>query len=183
MSKIGRKAIDITGLTVKVNGQEITYKGPKGSGTYLLPKELEAKMDGNRLTLLATAEAKNDRETNRIWGLHRALLFNTLRGAAAEFEKKIEINGLGFKATASGKKLVLKLGYSHEINFELPNNVAVEIDKSGQKLTFKSNDKELVGQVCSEIRAMREPEPYKGTGIKLASEVIARKAGKTKASA
>ena len=118
---------------------------------------------------------------NRIWGLNRALLANNIQGCQQEFEKAVQINGLGFKAAVSGSKVVFSLGYSHKIDFELPKEVTLEVDKTGQKLMFRSSDKEMLGQVCSKVRALRPPEPYKGTGIKLESETIARKAGKTKA--
>lgn len=114
--------------------------------------------------------------------MHRALISNEIKGAAEDFVKVVQINGLGFKAALSGSKIVFSLGYSHKIEFDLPKEVALEIDKPGQKLTFKSADKELLGHVCSQIRALRPPEPYKGTGIKLLTEVLVRKAGKTKSS-
>ena len=177
MSKIGRKPIDIKNVQVEVKGQEVTYKGAKNSGVYVLPDVLQAKVDGDDLSL---SVVKPSRTVNMVWGLHRALLSNEISGSNAEFEKKVEINGLGYKATVSGKKVVFALGYSHKIDFELPKEVSLEVDKTGQKLTFKSVDKVLLGQVCSQVRALRPPEPYKGTGIKLAAEVIRRKAGKTK---
>ncbi len=122
-------------------------------------------------------------EIKRGWGLHRALLANEIYGAEVGFEKKIEINGLGYKASVSGSKVVFALGYSHKIDLNLPEGVTLEVDKSGQKLTFKGSNKELVGQVCSLVRSLRPPEPYKGTGVKLATETIRRKAGKAKAAA
>ena len=183
MSKIGRKPIVIGDVQVEVKGNEVHYNGKKDSGVYTLPDYLTAVIQDKQLLLEPT---KNGRKVSRgqlysQWGLHRALLTNKLMGAANEFEKKIEINGLGFKAAAAGSKMTFTLGYSHKIDFELPQGVTVEIDKTGQKLTFKSPNKELVGHVCSVVRSLRAPEPYKGTGIKLATEVIARKAGKTKA--
>jgi large subunit ribosomal protein L6 len=186
MSKIGRKAIDLGAVNVEIKGQEIHYKGKKASGVYVLPDVLTAHLKDNKLVITPqkTKSARlSQREINRIWGLHRALLANKIRGADHLFEKEVLINGLGFKAAVAGQKVTFNLGYSHKIDFELPKDVSLEIDKTGQKLTFKSPDKFLIGHVCSLIRALRPPEPYKGTGIKLASEVIARKAGKTKAAA
>jgi large subunit ribosomal protein L6 len=180
MSKIGRKLIDITGVQIDVKGNEIHYKGPKNAGVYVLPSTLKAVIEGNGLTILPS---KKDRKINSAWGLHRALLYNKIRGAVTEFEKDVEIVGLGFKAAKAGTNLTFSLGYSHKIDFELPTKVTVDIDRTGQKLAFKSSDKELLGLVCSKIRALRAPEPYKGTGIKLKSEVLLRKAGKAKASA
>ncbi len=179
MSKIGRKAIALNNVKVEVKDNEIQYKGPKSSGVHILPAELNAQVRDNALfiTLKDPAQTKN----NNIWGLHRALLANNIKGANAGFEKQLLIEGLGFKAALSGSKIVFNLGYSHKIDFELPKTVSLEIDKTGQKLTFKSADKELIGQVCSKIKSLRPPEPYKGTGIRLSTETIARKAGKTKA--
>lgn len=183
MSKIGRKPIRLDGITIEIKGQDIHYKGSKGSGVYTLPAELTAHLHDGLLTIAKASDlsAAQNREINRLWGMHRALLYNILAGAAKEFEKKVEIQGLGYKAVLSGKKITFSLGYSHKIDFELPTGVVLTIDKSGQKLTFTSSDKELLGHVCSEIRALRKPEPYKGTGIRYAQEVVRRKAGKTKA--
>jgi|ERR1700733_5276577 len=182
MSKIGRKPIDIGSAQVEVKGQEVHYSGKKGNGVYVLPKELTPELNGKALTIKANDKVRLDaRELNRVWGLHRALLANAIKGSQQEFEKVMQINGLGFKAALSGSKVVFSLGYSHKIDFNLPAGVSLEIDKTGQRLVFRSSDKELVGEVCSQVRALRPPEPYKGTGIKLDTEVIARKAGKTKA--
>jgi len=183
MSKIGRKPIDISGVTVEVKGQNIHFKGPKASGVYVLPELLYAQIVDDKLTLLpnkAVADKWKVRDVNREWGLHRALLANAIMGAKKEFEKIVEITGLGYKATQSGNKLVFTIGYSHKIDFELPKGIAVAIDRTGQKLTVSSTDKEALGLVASKICALRRPEPYKGTGIKLSTERIIRKASKGK---
>lgn len=182
MSKIGRKPIDIGSAKVEIKGQEIHYSGKKGSGTYVLPEGMHAKLDGKMLSLSFDGSQKSA-DINRIWGLHRALLANRIKGIQQDFEKVMQINGLGFKAAVSGNKVVFSLGFSHKIDFVLPKEVSLEVDKTGQRLVFRSPDKELMGQVCSQVRALRPPEPYKGTGVKLETEVIARKAGKTKAAA
>lgn len=179
MSKIGRKPIELAGVQVTIQGQEVHYKGPKASGVYAIPAELEAQVEGTTLMLSARGGSTKH---NRVWGLHRALLANKIKGAATEFEKLVRIVGLGFKAAATGSKVVFSLGFSHKIDFELPKEVSLVIDKTGQLLTFKSVDKELVGHVCSMVRALRPPEPYKGTGIRIEGETILRKAGKTKKS-
>lgn len=178
MSKIGRKPIDIENVAVEIKGQEVHFKGPNASGTFVVSDMLKPELEGKRLTLHA---AKKTRDLNSVWGLNRALLANKIKGASQGFTKEVQITGLGFKAALTGNKVVFTLGYSHKIDFEMPKNITLEIDKTGQKLTFKSPDKELVGFVCSQVRAFRVPEPYKGTGIKLATETILRKAGKTKA--
>ena len=180
MSKIGRKPIDIGNVQIEIKGQEVDYKGKKHSGIHILPECLEAHVDGKNLTITVKKDSQV-RDANRVWGLHRALLANAIKGADTGFEKLIQINGLGFKGILTGSKIVFSLGYSHKIDFEIPKEISVEIDKTGQQITLKSFDKEMLGHICSSIKALRPPEPYKGTGIKLSTEVILRKAGKTKA--
>jgi large subunit ribosomal protein L6 len=186
MSKVGRKPIKLDGVKVEIKGQEVHYTGPKSSGVYHLPSELNAHITNSEL-YVAPVQSKADMapkqvsKTYREWGLHHALLANKLIGASKEFEKLLEINGLGYKAAVAGNKIVLTLGYSHKIEKDVPAGISIEVDKSGQKVKVKSFDKDLVGQFCSNIRKLREPEPYKGKGIKLQTEVIFRKsAGKGK---
>jgi large subunit ribosomal protein L6 len=180
MSKIGRKPIDVGPAKIEIKGNEIHFSGKKGTGVYVLPEGMTASLEGTMLSLGVDKNSKSS-DTNRIWGLHRALLANKIKGCQQEFEKIVQINGLGFKAVVSGSKVVFSLGFSHKIDFMLPKDVTLEVDKTGQRLVFRSPDKELMGQVCSQVRALRPPEPYKGTGVKYETEVIARKAGKTKA--
>ena len=178
MSKIGRKPIELSNTQIEIKGQVISFKGKNSSGTYTLPDFLKAESDGKQLKLVLLKE----RDNKKFWGLHRALLFNKLKGASELFVKKLIITGLGFKAELlGGSKIKLSLGYSHKIEVDLPKNVSLEIDKTGQNLVFKSYDKEVLGQICADIRSLRPPEPYKGTGIKLENETTIRKAGKTKA--
>lgn len=181
MSKIGRKAINIGNVKVEIKDNDVHYKGPKASGAYVVPKELSVQLQGALLTV-KPQEGSRSRDMNRIWGLHRALLANAIKGADVGFEKQLIIEGLGFKAALAGNKVTFNLGYSHKIDFALPAGVSLEIDKTGQKLVFKSADKALVGHVCSLVKSLRPTEPYKGTGIRLSTETITRKAGKTKAS-
>ena len=176
MSKIGRKPIDIGGMTVEIKGQEVHYKGKLSSGVYELPYNLEVSLADKMITLGVRG---NSIAARMAWGLHRALLFNTLKGAETGFEKQLKIVGLGYKAVLTGSKVVLSLGYSHKVELDLPAGVTLTLDKPGQLLTFKSSDKALLGHVCSQIRDFRKPEPYKGTGIQYTNEVIIRKAGKT----
>jgi large subunit ribosomal protein L6 len=187
MSKVGRKPISVSGLTVDIKGQDIHYKGAKASGVYSLASELQAHVDEGSLYIAPSKNngsklsARAESNMNRLWGLNRALVANALGGALQEFEKVIEINGLGYKAVLAGKKMIFSLGYTHEIEKEIPADITVEIDKSGQKVRVKSVDKMLLGQFCSEVRRLRPPEPYKGKGIKLQTEVLFRKsAGKGK---
>lgn len=180
MSKIGRKPIDIGSAKVEIKGNEIHFSGKNGSGVYVLPPEMTATLHDKLLSLSFDKAGKNN-DANRIWGLNRALLANKIKGCQQSFERAIQINGLGFKAAVSGNKIVFSLGFAHKVDYTLPKDVTLEVDKTGQKLVFRSPDKELLGHVCSQVRALRPPEPYKGTGIKYETEVIARKAGKTKA--
>jgi len=169
MSKIGRKPISFGDVKVEVKGQEVHYKGKNHSGAYFLPDFLIAKVEDHKLSLLLKEGVK---DKNNLWGMHRALLANVLHGAAKDFELLVEITGLGFKGTLSGNKITFALG--------LPKDIKVSIDKTGQKLTFSSFDKERLGQICAKIRSLRPPEPYKLTGIKVAGEVVHKKAGKAK---
>ncbi len=183
MSKIGRKPIDISGVTVDVKGQKIQYKGSKASGEYVIPDLLSIKVEENKLLLQPAATAKKTikaRDINREWGLHRALLSNVITGARKEFEKLVEVVGLGYKGVVSGGNMVFTLGFSHKIDFLIPKGITVSVDKTGQKITVSSADRELLGLVCSKMCELRRPEPYKGTGVKLSTDYIVRKAAKGK---
>lgn len=174
MSKIGRKPINTEGLTITVDGQNVSYKGPKKSGTYVLPECLNTVVQDNVIRL----ELKKDAQEKNLWGLHRALLANELQGAREEFSVDVTIVGLGFKGELKGDTIVFSLGYSHKIDFSIPKEVSVTIDKTGQNLSIKSCSKFLAGDVAQKICALRRPEPYKGTGVRLANEQIFRKVGK-----
>ena len=163
-------------LTVEIKNNEIHYKGKKTNGVHVLPESLSASLNGKLLSIVSNVR---DADTNRIWGLNRALLANRIKGSDQAFEKQLKIIGLGYKGILSGAKIQFSLGYSHKIDFAIPKDVIVEIDKSGQLITVKCSDKEILGHVCSSIRSLRPPEPYKGTGIRLGEKII-RKAGKTK---
>lgn len=177
MSKIGRRPIAFGSVKVEIKGQEVHYTGTHANGVHVLPVELEAAIESDQLKIMA---AHKNADTNRLWGLHRALLANKLVGALTGFTRQITIVGLGFKAIKKGGGLEFSLGYSHKIDFALPQGVTVDIDKTGQQLTVWANDKELVGHVSSKICALRPPEPYKGTGIRYTGAEIRRKAGKAK---
>ena len=178
MSKIGRRPIDIGNTKVEIKDNSVYYKGKLAEGVHELPSGLKAELKDKKLYISPNINFKNSRDINMFWGLHRALIANKVYGSDKGFEKILRINGLGFKALLSGSKIQFSLGYSHKIDFELPKEVKVEIDKTGQLMTFKSAYKDLLGLVCSNIRALRPPEPYKGTGIKYETEVILRKVGK-----
>jgi large subunit ribosomal protein L6 len=179
MSKIGRLPINIGSAQVEIDGQTVRYKGSKESGVYELPDFIKVELLDKKLKLTIPKNKRN-RETNIAWGLHRALLANAIKGVDKGFEKQLQIIGLGYKAALSGNKIVLSLGYSHKIDIPLPKGISLEIDKTGQLLTFRSHNRALLGELCDQIRSCRPPEPYKGTGIRYASEEISRKAGKAK---
>lgn len=175
MSKIGRKPIDIKDIKVELKDNEIHYKGKKASGIYILPAEMNAVIEGDKLFIkLPKVTSKN----KKLWGLHRVLLANELEGSEKGFSQKVLITGLGYKGVLKGKKITFSLGYSHKIDFDVPEGITIEIDKTGQTITVSGVDKQKVGFVCSQIRALRPVEPYKGTGIKLENEVVHRKVGK-----
>jgi large subunit ribosomal protein L6 len=178
MSKIGRMPIDVKDVKIELKGNDVHYQGKNSSGVHTVPHFLQVLVENDSLNIEMKSKAK---QNNKFWGLHRALLANKVYGAKQNFEKKLIIKGLGYKAELSGKNVRLSLGYSHKIDFVLPENVIFNVDKSGQNLTVQSFDKELLGKVCDQIRSFRKPEPYKGTGIRYSDEIIIRKAGKTKA--
>ena len=179
MSKIGRRPIELGGVRIEIKGQEILFTGKQVSnGQYVLPKELKAEQRDNVLFITPTHDGA---DVNMAWGLHRALLANKIKGADVGFEKKVIIVGLGFKAIKAKDGLEFSLGFSHKIPFPLPEGVTVDLDKTGQQLTVKSVDKELLGLVCSRMCELRPVEPYKGTGVHREGDRIRRKAGKSNA--
>lgn len=178
MSKIGRRPIALGSVKTEIKGQEVHYSGKHAHGVHLVPSILKVAIEESQLHITA---AEKTSDTNRLWGLHRALLANKITGAETGFTRQITIVGLGFKAVKKGNGLEFSLGYSHKIDFPLPQGLTVDIDKTGQLLTVWASDKELVGHVSSKICALRPPEPYKGTGVYVTGTVIRRKAGKAKA--
>ena len=177
MSKIGRKAIPFSNVKIEVKDNAVLIYGSKVNVTHVLPEGLNAHLSGKLISITLEKDTKDNRV---LWGLHRALLANEVKGIESGFEQVMKIVGLGFKAQSVGKKMVFTVGYTHKIEYELPDGVTVDIDKTGQNLTFKSYDKNILGDVCDRVRSFRLPEPYKGTGIMRDNEVIVRKVGKTK---
>ena len=177
MSRIGRMPIAIpAGVTVEVaENNKVTVKGPKGTLERVLPAEMEIKLDGTTVTVSRPNDLK---KMKSLHGLTRTLIHNMVVGVTEGYEKKLEVNGVGYRAQKNGKTLVLSLGYSHPVEMTDPEGIEVAVD--GQNLIIvKGIDKEKVGQYAAEIRSKREPEPYKGKGIKYVDEVIRRKVGKT----
>ena len=175
MSRIGRMPIAIPGgVTVDIaENNLVTVKGPKGTLTRSFPTEMELAVENNELTVKRPNDLK---KMKSLHGLTRSLIHNMVTGVTHGFEKKLEINGVGYRAEKKGKTLVLHLGYSHDINMEDPEGLESVVEDN--KITVKGIDKEKVGQYAAEIRSKRSPEPYKGKGIKYDYEVIRRKAGK-----
>ena len=177
MSRIGRMPIAIpAGVTVEVaENNKVTVKGPKGTLERVLPSEMDIKVEGAEVLVSRPNDLK---KMKSLHGLTRTLIHNMVVGVTEGFEKKLEVNGVGYRAAKSGKKLTLNLGYSHPVEMIDPEGIETVVD--GQNLiTVKGIDKEKVGQFAAEIRDKRRPEPYKGKGIKYADETIRRKVGKT----
>ncbi len=177
MSRIGRMPIAIpAGVTVDIaENNKVTVKGPKGTLERVLPAEMDIKMEGSEITVSRPNDLKRMKSLH---GLTRTLINNMVIGVSEGYEKKLEVNGVGYRAQKQGKKLVLSLGYSHPVEMEDPEGIETVLD--GQNIIIvKGINKEQVGQYAAEIRSKREPEPYKGKGIKYADEVIRRKVGKT----
>jgi len=177
MSRIGRMPIAIpAGVTVEIaENNKVTVKGPKGNLERVLPTEMTIKEEDGHIVVTRPNDLK---KMKSLHGLTRTLINNMIVGVTAGYEKKLEINGVGYRAQKQGKKLVLSLGYSHPVEMEDPEGI--ESTMEGQNIIFiKGIDKEKVGQYAAEIRDKRRPEPYKGKGIKYADEVIRRKVGKT----
>ena len=177
MSRIGKMPIAIpAGVTVEIaENNKVTVKGPKGTLERVLPSEMDIKMEGSEIVVSRPNDLK---KMKSLHGLTRTLINNMVIGVTEGYEKKLEVNGVGYRAQKQGKKLVLSLGYSHPVEMEDPEGLETVLD--GQNIiVVKGIDKEKVGQYAAEIRAKRAPEPYKGKGIKYAEEVIRRKVGKT----
>ena len=177
MSRIGRMPIAIpAGVTVEVaENNKVTVKGPKGTLERVLPAEMEIKVEGDQILVSRPNDLKKMKSFH---GLTRTLINNMVVGVTAGYEKKLEVNGVGYRASKSGKTLTLNLGYSHPVEMTDPEGIETVMD--GQNVIIvKGIDKEKVGQFAAEIRDKRRPEPYKGKGIKYADETIRRKVGKT----
>lgn len=175
MSRIGNKPITIpAGVTVELNGKNVTVKGPKGTLSIEINRIIDAQVEGNVLTVTRPNEEK---ETKALHGLTRSLLNNMVVGVSEGFKKQLEINGVGYRAAKQGKELVMNLGYSHQVRIPEVDGITIEVP-SQTSIIVSGADKQKVGQLAAEIRMKRPPEPYKGKGIKYVDEVIQRKEGK-----
>jgi large subunit ribosomal protein L6 len=175
MSRIGRKPVPIPEkVKVDIHGNAVTVTGPLGVLNAIFPVEVPVTIDQN---IIHVGSPKPTRQNRGYMGLTRALLNNMVKGVTQGYEKKLEINGVGYKCEQKGETLVFALGYSHPIEFTLPKGVKAKVEKQTQ-ITISGTDRQAVGQVAAQIRSFRKPEPYKGKGVKYATETIRRKVGK-----
>ncbi len=176
MSRIGKQPVSIPAkVKVEVQGQKVRVEGPKGKLDFELPRRTTAKVEG--ASVLVSRQG-DDAEAKALHGLSRSILNNMVKGVSEGFVKKLEIQGVGFKAAVQGAKVNLNLGYSHPINYPLPAQIKVTVEEN-TRLTIEGPDKQVVGQVAAEIRSFYPPEPYKGKGVRYAGEKVVRKEGKT----
>jgi large subunit ribosomal protein L6 len=176
MSRIGKKPIAIPkGVTVKVDGNTVDVKGPKGQLRQPLPPGITAAVEDGQLV---TKKSADTRELDAFHGLARSLVNNAVTGVTEGFKKELDIVGVGYRAEVKGKQVVLALGYSHPINFDVPSGIDIAIDKQTH-VTVTGVDRQLVGQVAANLRRLRKPDPYQQKGVRYTGEVLKKKAGKT----
>ena len=177
MSRIGKKPVELpSGVEASVSGQTITVKGPKGTREFTATDDVTIAVADGEVSVQPRGSSKRARQQ---WGMSRTMVANLVTGVTSGFKRELEINGVGYRAQAQGKTLVLNLGYSHDVNFEVPEGVTVTTPKQTE-IVVEGIDQQLVGQVAANIREWRGPEPYKGKGIKYKEEYIFRKEGKKK---
>ena len=177
MSRIGKKPVELpAGATAKLDGQTIEVKGPKGTRSFTATDDVTLTLEGNTVKVTPRGTSKRARQQ---WGMARSMIENLGVGVTTGFKKELEIQGVGYRAAVQGKILKLSLGYSHEVNFEVPEGVTVTSAKPTE-ITVEGIDQQLVGQVAANIREWRQPEPYKGKGIRYKGEYVFRKEGKKK---
>jgi large subunit ribosomal protein L6 len=177
MSRIGKKSVPVpSGITANVEGQTVKIKGPKGALQVVLHDDILVKLDGGQIKVDPRFETKRARSQ---WGTSRTLIANLIAGVTKGFEQRLEINGVGYRASVQGKNLQIALGYSHDIVYPIPEGITIATPRPVE-IVITGSDRQKVGQVAAEIRDYRPPEPYKGKGIKYAGERIFRKEGKKK---
>ena len=177
MSRVGKKPVAIpSGVTASVEGQIVKVKGPKGALAVALHGDVAASVEGSQIKVDPRTETKRARA---MWGTYRSLLANAMTGVTKGFERRLEINGVGYRASLQGKNLQVQLGYSHDIVYPIPEGITIAVPKPTEVVVTGIDDQK-VGHVAAEIRAFRKPEPYKGKGVKYADEYIFRKEGKKK---
>ena len=174
MSRVGKKPILIPeGVEVKIDDSKITIKGPKGELQKEVRPEIKAEIKEGKILITVQKETK---KTNAFWGLTRTLIFNMVKGTTEGYEKKLQIEGIGYRANLEGEDLVLQVGFSHPVKIKKEEGIKFSVEKN--IITISGFDKELVGQIAAKIRKVRPPEPYKGKGIRYVGEEVRRKAGK-----
>ncbi|MBT31154.1 MAG: 50S ribosomal protein L6 [Thalassobius sp.] len=177
MSRIGKKPVELpSGVSASVSGQTIEVKGAKATQSFTATDDVTIAVEDNAVVITPRGKSKRARQQ---WGMSRTMVANMVQGVTTGFKKELEINGVGYRAQMQGNTLKLNLGYSHEVNFEVPDGVTVTAPKPTE-IVVEGNDPQLVGQVAANIREWRKPEPYKGKGIKYKDEYIFRKEGKKK---
>ena len=177
MSRIGKKPVPVpAGVTATVDGQKVTAKGPKGELFFVANDEVSVKLEDNAVVVQPTSQSKDARSK---WGMSRTMVENIFKGVKDGFERKLEINGVGYKAAVAGKVLKLSLGFSHDVDYTIPEGVTITTPKPTE-IVVAGIDKQVVGQTAAEIRDYRGPEPYKGKGVKYSDEFIFRKEGQKK---
>jgi large subunit ribosomal protein L6 len=175
MSRIGKQPIEIPSeVTVSINDSSVSVKGPKAELSVSLPPKVTVAQRDNQL--IVSVPQETDSRQAAFWGLGRSLIANAIEGVTSGFEKKLEINGVGYKVQLKGRILILNVGYSHSVEFPLPEGIEAQVE--GNVITISGASKQLVGEITSQIRAIRKPEPYKGKGIKYSDEIVRRKVGK-----
>ena len=179
MSRIGKLPVKVPkGVNITLNEQTVKVKGPHGELSQLIPKEISVSISDDTVTVSKNEETIKARQN---YGLIRSLVNNMVIGVSEKFEKKMQMIGVGYRAQVQGKKINLQLGFSHDISYEVPEGIKVEVEGDrGNVIAISGPDKQVVGQVASEIRSFRKPEPYKGKGVKYVDEQILRKEGKKK---
>lgn len=176
MSRIGKLPIEIPqGVEITIDGQTLTAKGPLGTESVTVREEVKITKEGNNVIIVRRDE---ERKTRALHGLSRTLVANAINGVKTGFEKKLELQGVGYRAAMQGTTLNLQLGYSHPVNVEPPKGISIAVE-ANTKITIKGSNKQTVGDVAAEIRAKRPPEVYKGKGVRYEGEYVRKKAGKT----
>jgi len=177
MSRVGKKTVAVpSGVTANVEGQTVKVKGPKGALQVVLHDDVGATVDKGGIKVDPRVDTKRARA---MWGTYRALVANLVEGVTKGFEEKLEINGVGYRAQLQGKNLQLQVGLSHEVNYPVPEGITITVPKPTE-VVIVGIDRQKVGHVAAEIRSYRPPEPYKGKGVKYATEFVFRKEGKKK---
>lgn len=177
MSRVGKKPVPVpSGVTATVDGQTVKMKGSKGELQFVVPALVDVAFEDGAVSVQPKNQSK---EARSLWGTSRAQVANLVEGVSKGFEKKLEITGVGYRAAMAGKALKLSLGYSHDIEYEIPAGITIVTPKPTE-IVISGIDRQRVGQVAAEIRSYRKPEPYKGKGVKYSDEFIFRKEGKKK---